>query len=421
MNNLKSRIFRLELICSSLKENSFRNCKKKEMNRIINGLVIIPAMVLLSSCAVIGKSPEPTQTVSTATVVAPRTLTEARVIPVHNAALSFSVPGIVDEVLVTEGQSVKEGDVIARLKGIDRAKAAITQAEVLKLTAQKNLDDFRDKTNVSKAEAELVLAKAQIELKNARDARKSLDYQQVSGAALDGLRATYYMALSDFKEAEDDYEPYKDRGEKDIERAEYLAKLSNARLAKDKALYNLNKALEMPDPEKIAKADARLALAEAALNDAQSTYDKVKDGPDASQLSILEAAVTNADAQLKSAQSSLNDLELIAPFSGTVISNDLKIGEAVSPANTVMLGDVSAWQVETTDLVELDIVNIHPGDKAVVTFDAIPSLKISGVVNRIKQMGVASKGDTTYTVTIDLDESDPRLLWNMKAFVAFEK
>ena len=386
-------------------------------SRVSIGIILI----LLSGCSVITASGQPTPVASTPTAIPPRTLTEARVVPIRNAALSFPISGIVDEVLTAEGMNVNEGDVIARLKGIDRARAAVSGAEVLLLTAQKNLDDFRDKSQVATADAELTLAKAQIELKNARDHRDSLDYQQVSGAALDGLRATYYMALDDFKDAEDDYETYKDRDEKDLDRAAYLTKLSNARLAKDRALYNLNKALEMPDPEKIAKADARLSLAEAGLADAQSTYDKVKNGPDAAQLGILESAVRNAEAQLEAAKASLKDLELTAPFSGTIISNDLKPGQAVSPAVTVMLGDISSWQVETTDLVELDIVNIRPGDPVSVTFDAIPSLKISGTVNRVKQIGVASQGDTTYTVTIDLDESDPRLLWNMKAFVAFEK
>ena len=379
---------------------------------------------LLVAILTAGCSPSaPTQTPIAVPVTAEpqRTLSEARIVPIRNAALSFPSAGIVDEVIAPEGTSIKAGDVIARLKGTDRARAAITQAEVQILSAEKDLNDFTEKSDVARGNAELVLAKARIELKNARDARDSLDYQQVSGPALDSLRATYYMALKDFKDAEDDYEPYKDRGEKDLERAQFLQKLSNARLAKDKALFNLNKALEMPDPEKISKADARLSLAEAALIDAESTYDKVKTGPDESQKVILDAALKNAEAQLKAAHAALDDLELKAPFDGTVISNDLKPGQAVNPAVTVMLGDISAWQVETTDLVEQDIINIQPGDPVTVAIDAIPSLKLPGVVNRLKQMGIASKGDTTYTVYIDLEESDPRILWNMKAFVAFEK
>jgi len=393
--------------------NSLRNISKS----CFFGFLLLASLSTGCSASSATQTPVPVK----ATDVAQRTLSEARIVPVRSAALSFSSAGIVDEVVAPEGASVKEGDVIARLKGTDRAKAAIAQAEVLKLSAQKDLDDFAEKSDVARANAELALAKARIELKNARDARDSLDYQQVSGPALDSLRATYYMALSDFKDAEDDYEPYKDRGEKDLERAEFLQKLSNARLVKDKSLYNLNKALEMPDPEKIAKSDARLSLAEAGLADAEATYDKVKAGPDATQKVILDAAVKNAEAQRQAAQASLDDLELKAPFDGTIISNDMKPGQAVSPTVSVMLGDISTWQVETTDLVEQDIVNIQPGDPVTVAVDAIPSLKLSGVVSRIKQMGIANKGDTTYTVTIDLEQSDPRLLWNMKAFVAFDK
>ncbi len=421
MNKHGSASFQLESYNDHPKKDYVTGFMKSFRQFIIIGFVVFFSSTITTGCSLSSNSNTTAPDLPAATPIPPRTLTEARIVPIRNAALSFSVSGIVNEVLVSEGNLVKSGDVIARLKGIDRAQAAVAQAEVLLLSAQKDLDDFKERSNISTADAELALAKAQIELKNARDARKSLDYQQVSNAALDGLRATYFMALDDFKDAEDEYEPYKDRGEKDLERAAFLSKLSNARLAKDRAFFNLNKALEMPDPEKVAKADARLSLAQAALADAQSTYDKVKEGADASQLVILESAVSNAEAQLKAAKSSLHDLELSAPFSGTIVSNDLKPGQAVNPAVTVMLGDISAWQVETTDLVELDIVNIQIGDPVSVTFDAIPTLKLTGSVNRIKQMGLASKGDTMYTVTIDLDQTDSRLLWNMKAFVAFEK
>lgn len=349
-----------------------------------------------------------------------RILTEARVIPIQNAAISFPEPGIVNDVLVKEGEMVEEGEVIARLNGYERAQAAVTQAELLVLVTSKDLDEFVQKSTIATADAEQKLAKAQIEFKNATEARKSLDFQQVSNTALDGLRATYIIALNEFNEAEDDYEPYKDRGEKDVERAELLTRLSNARLAKDRALYNLNKALEMPEEEKIAKVDARLSLAIAILADAQSEYDKVKVGPEVEQLTILETAVRNAEAQLAAAKAGQADLELRAPFKGSVISNELKSGQAVNVDVVVMVADTSAWQIQTTDLVELDVISIQPGDNAKITFDAIPDLEMGGVVRRIKQLGESSKGDITYTITIDLEGTDPRLLWNMKAFVSFD-
>lgn len=383
-------------------------------------LLLIIAALGVSGCAEAEPSPTPLPPVESSEQFFERTLSEARILPVKNAALSFPFPGLVEEVLAVEGQKVNQGDIIARLKGVDRAKAAIAQAELLLVSSQKNLDDFIEKSDIASGEAELALAKAKIELQDARDARESLDFQQVTDDALNNLRAVYYLALEDFEEAEDDYEPYQNRLETDLERAAFLGKLSNARLAKDQALYNLNKALENPDAEKIARADARLAIAEAALQDAQNTYDRIKDGPDPDELVVLEAAVRNAQAQLEAANTSLADLEMTAPFSGTIVSNDLKIGQSVTAGNMVMLGDISDWQVETTDITEVDIVRIEVGDPVSVSLDAIPGFILDGRVNRIKRIGENIKGDTTYTVHIDVDTNDPRLLWNMKAFVIFE-
>lgn len=397
------------------------------MNRKVSRIIIFTIMLLISlgvaGCGSDQSNPTSTpissQPVSTDVTEANRTLAEAKIIPIKNIALGFTFPGVVDEILVTEGEQIAEGEVIARLKGVNKAKSAITQAEVALLSAQKNLDDFAEKSKIATAEAELALAKAKIELQSASDARESLDYQQVSNTSLDGLRATYIIALDDFKKADEDYQPYQDRSEKDLDRAAFLSKLSVARLNRDQALFNLNKAMENPDAEKIAKADARLAVAKAMVNDAQTTYDRLKDGPDPDEIVILEAALRNAKAQLESAKSELADLELKAPFSGTVVSSGLKIGQAVGPSTVVMLGDISSWQVETTDLTEVDIVEIKVGDPVTITLDAIPNLDLNGHVDRIKNIGESNKGDTTYTAYINLDQTDPRLLWNMKAFVSF--
>ncbi len=389
--------------------------------RVYSLFLMVALAAGLVGCSGVKATATPIPPIISTEQVIERTLSEARVVPEKNAALSFSIPGLVEEVLAAEGQMVGEGEVIARLNGVDRARAAIAQAEFLLLSSQKNLDDFIEKSAIASGEAELSLARARIELQDALDGRESLDYQQVSDDALNNMRATYYLALEDFKEAEEDYEPYITRLDTDLEKAAFLGRLSNARLARDQALFNLNKALENPSADKIARADARLAIAQAVIEDAQKTYDRIKDGPDPDQLLVLEADVRNAEAQLEAARTALADLEMVAPFSGTIVSNDLRIGQAVSAANRVMLGDISSWQIETTDITEIDIVRINIGDPVKVSIDAIPGLMLEGRVNRIKGIGEKVKGDTTYTVYIDVDTHDPRLLWNMKAFVTFQK
>jgi HlyD family secretion protein len=83
----------------------------------------------------------------------------------------------------------------------------------------------------------------------------------------------------------------------------------------------------------------------------------------------------------------------------------------------VRLADLSAWQIETSDLTELNIVRVREGSQAAVTFDAIPGLELLGRVSHIRALGENKQGDITYTVTIRLDRQDPRLRWNMTASV----
>ena len=81
------------------------------------------------------------------------------------------------------------------------------------------------------------------------------------------------------------------------------------------------------------------------------------------------------------------------------------------------LGDLTAWQVETDDLSELDIVRVQEGQTVEVTFDAIPGLAPSGTVERVQPKGEKKLGDMTYTVIVRLANPDPRLRWNMTAVI----
>jgi HlyD family secretion protein len=83
----------------------------------------------------------------------------------------------------------------------------------------------------------------------------------------------------------------------------------------------------------------------------------------------------------------------------------------------VRLADLSGWRVETTDLTELSVVRIKGGDRAIITFDALPGVEIPGTVTRINALGENRRGDITYTAVITPDEQDARLRWNMTASV----
>ena len=103
---------------------------------------------------------------------------------------------------------------------------------------------------------------------------------------------------------------------------------------------------------------------------------------------------------------------------GTLAAIHVRQGEQVAAGTPVAeIGDLTAWQVETDDLSELDIVRIKQGQIVNVTFDALPDLKLRGAVERVQPKGEKKLGYMTYTVVVRLDDPGSRLLWNMTAVV----
>ena len=176
-----------------------------------------------------------------------------------------------------------------------------------------------------------------------------------------------------------------------------------------------------PDKIELDIADAQIAVAQAAVDAAKRDLDKVKDGPNPDDLAQVQANIKSAQAQLDAAKTALTDLSMVAPFDGAIVSNDLEVGQQVSPGvNTVSLANTAQWQVNTTDLSELNIVGVKEGQAVKITFDAIPGLELGGKVLRIQSLGVNKQGDITYKVVVKLDQQDERLKWNMTALVTFQ-
>ncbi len=347
-------------------------------------------------------------------------IAEARVVPAQSVVLTFPSPGLVDEVMVAEGDTVQAGQVLARLNGAERAAASVASAELAVLSAEKALKNLQESWEIAKSNAELALAEAKIFLEDEQDNRKNKNFRRVGSNYLDEIQANYILAKRAVEDAEDVFENVVDRSEDDPDRAAALVLLARARINRDRALENLNYALGLPDENEVAKADARVALAQARLEDAQRTYDRLKDGPDPDNQQLAEARLVESQKLLVSAQAVLTDLELKAPFAGVVVTNSFKVGEFANPGTaTILLADLADMQVETTDLTELDVVNIKVGQTAVINIDALPGLELSGKVERIKNLGENRQGDIVYTVVIKLAEQDARLKWNMNGTATF--
>ena len=118
---------------------------------------------------------------------------------------------------------------------------------------------------------------------------------------------------------------------------------------------------------------------------------------------------------------SLEDMDLTAPFDGTIVTLDMISGEQVTPGVPVaVLADFSQWFVETDNLTEIEVVDVTENQAVTFIPDALPDVVLSGNVDRIDDIFEEKRGDITYTTRIRVDEIDSRLRWGMTVVVTFE-
>jgi multidrug resistance efflux pump len=175
------------------------------------------------------------------------------------------------------------------------------------------------------------------------------------------------------------------------------------------------------DALKSAARPAEIAAAEAEVRRATAQLALIQDGVRSEEIAAAEADVAAAQASLDQARAALGETELRAPFAGTIAELNILPGEQAAPGVAVVtLADFSSWLVETTDLTELSVVQVQPGDTVLIGLDAVSGLEMRGEVVRVSPVGKDRRGDINYTAFIRPLQADARLRWNMTAAITFE-
>ncbi|MFO7631706.1 MAG: HlyD family efflux transporter periplasmic adaptor subunit, partial [Caldilinea sp.] len=174
------------------------------------------------------------------------------------------------------------------------------------------------------------------------------------------------------------------------------------------------------DRSQAPATDAQLAEAEAQVRAAQAQVDALTEGARSETVSVVAGAVAETRALLQRAELELVNLELRAPFTGTVTSVSAVEGEFVAAgAPVVVLADLDRLQVETFDLSERDVAFVQVGQRASVLIEPLLTTAPGRVVRISPQAGIIG-GDVVYTIWLDLDEQPEALRWGMSAEVTIE-
>lgn len=390
--------------------------KKPNIHRLV---VILLALLVLQGCSGLGSKATPTPLPEVNEVISPLVSATGVVLPERFNSLSLGAGGLVLEVLVGENQAVRAGDPLLRLEGSEQYEAALAAARLEVARAQYDLDQLYKDPEMRAAAAGAALVQAR---KDLRDAERRWNNLQTASSDndIEQARANVAIARDKMERAREDYEPYARKPEDNPVRAAFLSKKAQAEKDYENAVRKLNNLLAGANVLDQDEGAAELALAEAALVVAQRKYELALAGPDPEDVRLAEERLSNGKAQLAAAEAMLAQLELAAPYDGVVSEVYVKPDEWVAPGQPLILvADLAALRVETTDLNEIDVARLVEGDSAIITFDALPEVSIGGRVRQIASKASAGTG-VNYTVVLDLAEIPDGLRWGMTAFVDIE-
>ncbi len=207
----------------------------------------------------------------------------------------------------------------------------------------------------------------------------------------------------------------------------------NDQVKKNQKLADLNTEL-LAIQEKSAEASLMKAKAEyehslLEYNNSTKLYEKkmISDFDYHAAKTSLESAkadVISADAALQELQIKINQYALIiSPIDGIILSKEIDAGDTVisgSDSTTLFTLAESLSKMEVQASVdELDISRIRKDQDVRFTVDSYPDSTFSGKVREIRLVPETSDNVVSYTVIVDADNSDGKLLPGMTASLEF--
>jgi len=353
--------------------------------------------------------------------------------------------GTIGEVLVAEGDTVEEGQVLVTLdrdewedelgklqdklttaeRDVTDKERALTKAERKVTTLERTARDREDAVAEAEREvtaSELDLSQAQLDVETAEYNLSQIDEVKEAQDAVDEAERNLELArmglTAEFggNSASDFIYWNNQKVKAETELAEAQADLqeiltdNGITLAKDVALEVADKQLKVKQKQ-LALEDAQLAVgdAEKAVDDAEyalgsAKFDVEEAGHDVddAQLDVKDAQKALADAQKKLTDAQNKSPEIKAPFAGFITKVNVSGGdEVLSGTVAVQLADPNKFEAEIM-ISEMDIAQVKVGGEASVQVDALSGLTLPAEVTHISPTATISQGVVNYKVKVEV-------------------
>lgn len=219
-------------------------------------------------------------------------------------------------------------------------------------------------------------------------------------------------------------------GSRAEEIAQAEAQLQQAMVELENAEISLNRLIELMPTRSISRqqlddAEAQVRSRRAQVESVRQRLNLVRAGPRREQIEAQRAVVRQVEGGLALAQIDLANTVIRAPIDGTILERNVEVGEFVTTGFVgdrgargfvVSLADLQDLEVEL-DIAQNDFARVSLGQPAIVTTDAYPDRRYSGVVSLISPE--ANRQKATVEVRVKVTNPDELLKPSMNATVAF--
>lgn len=314
------------------------------------------------------------------------------ILPLPPQVFSFQSSGLsgtIEEVYVIPGQTVQQGDLLARIDDTDLRNA------------------------VAKAEASLALLEAQIESETApalpgdvTEARANLESAQAELADLQARPSeeAITQAAADLRLREIELR----RAQEAYDAVAYAqgVGLSPQAAELQQATINYERAKAAYDEATKPATEAQLASARLRVVQARNQLEKLQSGPRPEIEAVNEARLREAQLQVKEAQANLAKAQFWAPWAGVITEINATPGVSTNNAS-VTIARVEPLRFATSNFSERNLADIQPGDEATLFLKTYPNVPFPAVVQRIELESTKKDGDTAlFTVYFDFNHAD---------------
>lgn len=357
---------------------------------------------------------------------------------VEQQSAVFEGSGIIAEVYVAEGDEVKVGDPLLKLK-TDDLERAVKQAQLALEVTRNQLDQLMEpatEADLNQAYASLASAKEALADLQAGPTEAELAAAQTSLAAaqasyqelLDGLSEAEvtqlstdlhkaYLALDQAQQSYNEIAYRDDKGQSqqamdlqsatidyDAAKAAYDVATEGASSSEvQQALSSIEQARVQVESLTPTKAD--LLSAEAQVASSEATLTSLLNGPTETEVHNAELSIDQAQLDLDEAQANLDEATLRATIDGIVLSIDVAVGQKTTSdlSSALIIGDLTKLELPVY-VAEVDINKVELGQVVKIVVDALTDQLFQGEVSRIAPISEASSGVVNYEVTVQLKD-----------------